>query len=86
VRFAAFSCSALKAVFGCAEALLGDRRLLLWGVALAIEQALNRGHQERTTLRVGLALLGNHLVLLRELLIGKVTRSLPCSAGHRSPP
>ncbi len=76
----------VKGGIRCAHALLRDGRLLLRRVALAIQQALDRGHQQRAVLRVRLIFLRHHLILLRELLIAQIARGLLCSAGHRFPP
>ena len=45
-------------------------------IALAIEQALNGGHQQGAILGVGFSLLRDHLVLMRELLVSQVARGL----------
>jgi hypothetical protein len=56
--------------------LLRDVGLLLRRVALAVEQARDGGHHERTVLLVLLVGLRDELILLRELLVGEV----PCGA------
>jgi hypothetical protein len=82
MRFAARSRSASNAVIGRAHALLRDRGLLLRRVALAVQQARDRGHHRRAVLQALLVRLRDQLILLRELLVGEIACVLLRCAGH----
>ena len=75
MRFAAFS-QRVESGVRCAQTLLSDARLLLRRLALTVEPARNRRHQQRAILRVGLVFLRHHLILLCELLVGKIAYGL----------